>query len=353
MARPAKALLNDVDIFNASSVRRGKSFADSSDSNKLRKYFVELEKKGYKRVLMTVGTESIAKVERLYDSFPNFSGVIDFVVQNMKFSAMSKPDYIRIPPIALGGKPGIGKTHFCRELSASMNLEMEFISCSSNNAEFSISGLDSGYSNAGPGKISEFFTTNETANPVIVLDEFEKPSAISRGSNSTETFHGAFLTLLETSSAMLFMDNFSKVKLDTSYISWIATVNDFSLLPEPIQSRLTYFEIDDPSQEERVKVCNSIYEKLRVELVKKRQIIFEDKLEDDVVNFLAIQNPREIRKALEQEMMKTVAKEYQTGITRKSSEKIRFKIRTCDLDVYTPPEVKDTNKGIGFLANVS
>ena len=354
MVKTSRVKLNDVEIFNAASILEAKSSALVSENKKVTKYLTDLEKRGCKRILKTYEDGSIDKLEALKDKFPNFTAVLDFVIRNVRLAAVSDPNYIKIPPIALGGAPGIGKTQFCYAVSGCLNLELQVIDCSTNNTEFDISGLDSGYNTGKAGLISEFFRTRNTANPLIILDEFEKPSPIPRSSGSNDNFHGPFLTLIEKKSSSEFTDNFSKVKLNASYINWIASVNEFHLLPPPIQSRFTYFEIHEPNQEQRINVCRSIYANLRTEFAEQRKIKFSEKLTDDVVSLLAKQNPREMRKTIEQVMINAATRDFKQTIQAKTR---RTKIHEIDAthlaNQITPVVAEKPKRGIGFLASIS
>lgn len=330
--------------------------ADSiMESGKYPEYVDKFSKKGTDRVLFTLRDQSIQLVDQLRERFPNFEEVIDFILEEMTLGILSKTSYFKIPPIALGGPPGIGKTQFCKELAQIVGVRSEFVSCSSNNSDFAIAGLDRGYTSAYPGVIAEYYRRNACANPLFVLDEFEKPSQESRSKNSNFTFHGAFFTLFESSSSNEFEDNFYKIKFDTSHINWVVTVNDFEVLPEPIQSRLTYFEVREPTQEQREKICKSIYAVQREEFICKRSIRFEEELTGDSLTLLASNNPREMRKAVQSAMTKTVMLAYKPGSRHDDISDLTFKVEPVSVPV-PPPKPTDQDKpvlkGIGFMAAI-
>jgi len=263
-----------------------------------------LSHRGVNRTLMCATHEILGRVSNLKTKFPNFSQVIDYLEKSLILALVSEQSFIKFDPICLGGPPGVGKTHFCRALTQALDLESEFLSCSSAVAEWVISGLDSGFRDSYPGLIAEFFQKSSTANPIFFMDEFEKPK---EASNGTGSFHGPFYILLEASSADAFEDNFLKVTIDSSYINWIVTVNDFSALPEPIQSRLTYFHIEVPSEEERYAVTLSVYGEIVSKLRNDRGLMMNPSLNREQLRLLNAFEPRTMRKVLETAIKDSIA----------------------------------------------
>lgn len=334
-----------------------KSFNDVSglaileDSKKLTSFLESIEKKGFKRELIVTTSKSLDAVNTLKESFPNFAQVIDFIHRHMTLCLMSTPSYFKMPPIALGGEAGVGKTQFCQALSKAIGIPCEFNSCSTNNAEFLISGLDKGYNTSSPGLIAKYFQLNDVGNPLFIMDEFEKPSQSPRG-NAGGTFHGPFFTLLEPNSAHLFEDNFLKIRFNTSYINWIMTVNEFDELPSPIQSRLTYFHIPSPTKIQKAAITSSIYASLAQEFIIKRRIRFSKKLSPSVIERMSTANPRMIRKTLENAMAECVQSLYSLQISKRELLENDLELTEQFIPVTTDRDGdKKHFNGIGFMAN--
>ena len=341
-----------VTIIDKDTLQEAQLIATFDGNKKYESFLDSLSKKGTKRSLVEVSHDAIESVISLKERFPNFREVIDFVTRHMTLSAMSRPSYFRMPPIALGGPAGIGKTQFCKEMAQAIGLESEFVSCSTNNTEFAISGLDRGFSTGYPGAIAEYYRLKDCANPLFIMDEFEKPSKESRSTNNQSVFHGPFFTLLEPNSSNSFEDNYYRVKFDTSFINWIMTVNEFDVLPEPIQSRLTYFEVKPPTKEEKQAICKSIYAIQRERFTCERGLRFRAELEPSVIEKIALNNPREIRKSIENAMAQSVMSAYRPCIGRDELILMEFSIDerfiaegTCDL-------VSSEPRGMGFMASL-
>lgn len=340
-----------VNIIDEKSFNDAAGLALLEDSQKVNSFIKSIEKKGFKRELIAVTSKSVEAVNALKASFPNFAHVIDFIHRHMVLGLMSTPSYFTMPPIALGGEAGVGKTQFCQALAKAIEIPFEFNSCSTNNAEFLISGLDRGFSTSSPGLIAKYFQLNNVGNPLFIMDEFEKPSQVPRG-NAGGTFHGSFYTLLEPSSAKHFEDNFFKIRFNTSHINWIMTVNEFEELPKPIQSRLTFFDIESPSDTQKAAITKSIYSSLAEEFMINRRIRFSSELSPKVIKLLGSTNPRMIRKALENAMAKCVMSLYTQRLNKK--ELLTKDLVLSEQFITTFKEEERSKKyfnGIGFMAN--
>ena len=112
-------------------------------------------------------------MDHLYDDLPNFCEVLDDVKRQLALCEDSR-DALEITPLLLLGPPGVGKTHFARELSQLLGTGMGFISMSSMTAGWVLSGASSQWKGARPGKVFETLVDGQYANPVMVVDEIDK-----------------------------------------------------------------------------------------------------------------------------------------------------------------------------------
>ena len=104
------------------------------------------------------------------------------------------------------GPPGVGKTHFARELAQLLGTGMGFISMSSLTAGWVLSGASSQWKGARPGKVFETLVDGQYANPVMVVDEIDKAG----GEHAYDPL-GALYSLLEHDTAGRFTDEFAEV----------------------------------------------------------------------------------------------------------------------------------------------
>src|SRR5206468_9581908 len=164
------------------------------------------------------------------------------------------PDGLEITPMLLLGPPGIGKTHFARQLAELLGTGMSLVPMSSMTAGWLLSGASSQWKGAKPGKVFEALVEGQYANPVIVVDEIDKASADAQYDPL-----GALYGLLEHDTAESFIDEFAEVAIDASQVIWIMTANDDRCIPEPILNRMNVFQIDAPSHDQARTIARNLY----------------------------------------------------------------------------------------------
>lgn len=197
-------------------------------------------------------------LDELCNRFPNFLPAIDFYKQEFALSRLAKSPIFTAQPLLILSPPGCGKTQFCHELAQLIGTHFEFISMASMTAGFVLSGNSSKWSEGSIGRIAQSFVNGLKANPLIVADEIDKAG----GDRRYETL-GSLYTLLEKFTAEKFIDEALEIPIDASHIVWVATGNYIDRIAEPIVSRFTIIEIDQPSAEQMPLVMDSIYKKVR------------------------------------------------------------------------------------------
>ena len=226
----------------------------------------------------------------LYDLLPNFGEVLDDVKRHVALSQDSR-DALEVTPILLLGPPGVGKTHFAKQIADLLGTSMSLVPMSSMTAGWLLSGSSSQWKGAKPGKVFEALVDGQYANPVIVVDEIDKASADAQYDPL-----GALYSLLEHDTAQSFVDEFAEVQIDASQVIWITTANHERSIPEPIRNRMNVFEIAAPSPDAARKIAAHLYRGIRGEHEWGHR--FEPEPTDDVLDALATLAPREMRRAL-------------------------------------------------------
>ena len=94
----------------------------------LRSTYERMLEKGPER--FQVKPSGLPEMEHLYDELPNFTEVLDDIRRQLALCEDAR-DALEITPLLLLGPPGIGKTHFARELSLLLGTGMGFLSMSS------------------------------------------------------------------------------------------------------------------------------------------------------------------------------------------------------------------------------
>ena len=190
-----------------------------------------------------VKPSGLPAMDHLYDELPNFAEVLDDVRRQLALCQDSR-DALEITPMLLLGPPGVGKTHFARELAQLLGTGMGFVSMSSLTAGWVLSGASSQWKGARPGKVFETLVDGQYANPVMVVDEIDK----ARGEHAYDPL-GALYSLLEHDTAGCFTDEFAEVAIDASQVIWVATANDERAIPDPILNRMNVYEVQAPDRD--------------------------------------------------------------------------------------------------------
>jgi ATP-dependent Lon protease len=275
-------------VFRPNDVERKLAKLAARDHENLRATYERMLERGPER--FQVKPSGVPEMADLYELLPNFSDALDDVKRHVALSQDSG-DGIEITPMLLLGPPGIGKTHFARQLADLLGTGMSLVPMSSMTAGWLLSGASSQWKGAKPGKVFEALVEGQYANPVLVIDEIDKASADAQYDPL-----GSLYSLLEHDTAETFMDEFAEVAIDASQVIWIMTANDDRCIPEPILNRMNVFEIEAPTQEQARAIARNLYRGIRAEHGWGRT--FDDEPADDVLDCLADLAPREMRRAL-------------------------------------------------------
>ena len=228
-------------------------------------------------------------MDHLYDDLPNFYEVLDDVKRQLALCEDSR-DALEITPLLLLGPPGVGKTHFARELAQLLGTGMGFISMSSMTAGWVLSGASSQWKGARPGKVFETLVDGQYANPVMVVDEIDKAG----GEHAYDPL-GALYSLLEHDTAGSFIDEFAEVPIDASQVIWVATANDARGIPDPILNRMNVYEVQAPDRDAARHIAAKLYASIRASHDWGKR--FDEQASADVLDRLSEMAPREMRRA--------------------------------------------------------
>ena len=257
------------------------------DHEGLRATYERMLEKGADR--FQVKPSGLPVMDHLYDTLPNFHTVLDDVKRQIALCEDSR-DALEITPMLLLGPPGVGKTHFAREIAQLLGTGMGFISMSSLTAGWVLSGASSQWKGARPGKVFETLVDGQYANPVMVVDEIDKAG----GEHAYDPL-GALYSLLEHDTAHSFTDEFAEVPIDASQVIWVATANDGRAIPEPILNRMNVYEVQAPDRDAARRIAVRLYQQLRAGHDWGRR--FDPEPGESVLEAMADLAPREMRRA--------------------------------------------------------
>ncbi len=258
------------------------------DNEHLRTVYERMLERGPER--FQVKPSGVPDMAGLYEQLPNFTEVLDDVRRQVAL-AQGSSDGLEVTPMLLLGVPGIGKTHFARQLAGLLGTGMNLVPMSSMTAGWLLSGASAQWKGARPGKVFEALVEGQYANPVIVVDEIDKASG-----DAQYDIVGALYALLEHDTAQSFTDEFADVAIDASQVIWVTTANDERAIPDPILNRMNVFTVQAPTRPQARAIAQRLYQGIRAEHDWGRH--FEPEPQADVLDLLAQMPPREMRRAL-------------------------------------------------------
>ena len=274
------------EIYSVSDVNRAMESGATARNESLAAFYEKMKLLGGVRYV--VKPSSFDGLDPLYERCPNFSPVLDDLKRYLAL-AVAGNEPMSFTPILLLGEPGIGKTHFARQLANVLGTGFEFLSMSSLTAGWILSGASSQWSHSRPGKVAQALVCGDYANPLLVLDEVDKA-----GGDPRYDPMGALYGLLEQDTARQFKDEFVEVDIDASHIMWVSTANDERSIPEPILSRMNVYTVPRPDYDQACAIARTLYE----EIVAAHDWGFGPEAPEDVIDGLAGIPPRDMRKVL-------------------------------------------------------
>jgi len=286
---PAIPVAGFKDIYDTAAVEKALQELPPSANEALRALYEKMLRLGGQR--FAVKPSGLPEMRALHEELPNFGEVLEHIRRQLALCVDSADD-IELQPVLLLGGPGIGKTHFARRVSQLLATGFGFVPMSSLTAGWVLSGASSQWKNAKPGKVFETFLNGEYANPVMVVDEIDKASAEGQYDPL-----GALYELLESQTAMRFVDEFAEVPIDASGAVWFATANDAARIPEPLLNRMHVYEIAAPDAEGAARIALSLYREIRESHDWGRR--FPERPAASVIEKLALLTPREMRRAVQ------------------------------------------------------
>jgi energy-coupling factor transporter ATP-binding protein EcfA2 len=204
---------------------------------------------------------------------------------------LSSENVFRPHPLLLAGPPGVGKTAFVQALAGIVGVGFTAIDMSTMTSSFVISGNSYKWEEGTNGVVLGQLRDGKYANPFLLLDELDKVG----GDNRYDPY-GPLHSLLERESSQQFKDESIDIPIDASHITWVATANDLSKIPEPILSRFTVVDVQKATGADAHKVIRSVWASMRSGEVWGEA--FSPCLNEQVIRFLESESPREVKRLL-------------------------------------------------------
>ena len=282
------SLGSSMTLFDVAEVERAVDGLESQSSSTegLRRVYNKMLTSGPQR--WVTKPSSSAALAEVAEDCPNFKGVLEDLSNHIEMAVVNRNGLVLLP-VLLAGAPGVGKTHFAKQLAKALGLSYHFLSMGTMSAGWVLGGSAPTWSGARHGKIAASLIEGEFGNPLYLLDELDKT-----GGDSRFDPYGALLQLLERDTAQHFKDEYLDVSINASAIVWVATANDIERIPDYIRSRMAVYDVPTPTRDEAFFIAQRIYTAIRAEL----QWDFEPEVPVSVYDQVTAIPPREMRKKL-------------------------------------------------------
>jgi len=282
-----------VRIFDP-EVRPRKSMSAERDVSRRQDELLKLlRERGPMRLIGAQAGEALAdRIAMLHVSHPNFATATDYLLQE-EILARHRGKGLAGIRLLLHGGAGLGKTDYALHLAELIGLPTQVIGFSSAQASAALGGSETYWSNSEPGIVWKELIEGDFANWVCVMDEIDK--ADKRAGDPL----GALYQLLEERSAKIFTDkSVPWLPVDASYINWIATANDLSLIHPAILSRFTLIEAMELTVGQRAQLAQRLYRQVVDEHGLQGKL--SDTLEDKALKQLTRGSVRDLKRILRQ-----------------------------------------------------
>ncbi|RWR13810.1 AAA family ATPase [Paenirhodobacter populi] len=201
-----------------------------------------------KSLVHTSGVDEVHQwISEVHESAPWMAEASSFIMEEVLKRVRHGLNTVSFDPVLIGGPPGIGKTHYARNLAESVGAPHLVLDGATMNSSFQISGVERGWSSADASPIVRLIAETGVANPIVIIDECEK---ISRDQARAGNAHHALLSLMERLSAKRWRCPFTEMELDLSRVSWILTANDVELVAAPLRDRCRVIHAKAPSEKD-------------------------------------------------------------------------------------------------------
>lgn len=192
-----------------------------------------LEFKGKKKAIEDV-------YNTFLDRFPWAKNTLDVIFGQLYLNNFD--NRFKLPNILVYGAPGCGKTKLLSELVETFEMTYGLYPCGGSNDSSGLLPVARGWSTSRACGPVQLMLQDKCCNPVLILDEIEKAQQTSA---KNTTLSSALLSMMSGNG--VYYDTCLQANVDLSYVSFTATANNLSGLPEPLLDRFFVVEMASPT----------------------------------------------------------------------------------------------------------
>jgi len=154
------------------------------------------------------------------------------------------------PILCLVGIQGIGKTSIAKSIATALNRQFVRIGLGGLAGVSELRGRSRGEIDAEPGQVIKSLARTGVMNPMILLDEVDKVSDVSRAD-----VMAALLEILDPEQNSAFRDNYIDYPVDLSGVVFICTANNLGGISAALLDRLEVIRMISYSDEEKTHIA--------------------------------------------------------------------------------------------------
>ena len=189
-----------------------------------------------------------------FEIAPNFAVPLEAMRLSAEAMLRRGALYFQFMPLLIEAPPGIGKTTWAMRYAAQTGLPALYLDAAGMTTTGALVSADSVWRNARLSEVVRFLAETKVANPVVILDEFDKLQDLSR--NARGDASEVMLPLLERSTAAAYYDHFLQWPVDLSFINWIMLCNDLNRIAKPVRDRCMVIRMPAPDASQMAEIAH-------------------------------------------------------------------------------------------------